>query len=204
MTSKSSNYKYDPKKDRLNINYDDYKKSKLQESTIDYENKYDFKFMFYYIPEEITHSILGVKLSLIVKFISIIYAYRALRSLHDQIENFTIMKNNMNLINLAFNTLCIFTSILLYFSMYKKSYSFMKLCYYVYVAHFFYKLIETFVYIFDKLSRKKYHINAVIGIILGLSTSSVLNLCSTWIIFSYMVYLYNITKDKSTLENHNH
>ena len=189
---KNHNYKYDPKKDKLNLNYDDYKKMKAKEDKEDYENVHDFKFMFYYIPEEITKSIIGIRLSLLVKFISIIYAYRALRSLQEQL-NFNNLKNNgVNNLYFFFNALCIFTSILLYFSMYKKSFNFMRFCYYVYVIHFFYKLFETCTYLYTKLSHKRYNINAVIGIILGLSTSSVINLISTWLIFSYMVYIYNI------------
>ena len=189
---KSHYHKYDPKKDKLNINYDDYKKMKAQEDKKDYENIHDFKFMFYYMPEEITKSIIGIRLSFLVKFISIIYAYRALKSLQQQIAYSNIKENGLNHIYLFFNALCIFTSILLYFSMYKKSFNFMRFCYYVYVIHFFYKLCETCTYLYTKLSHKRYNLNAVIGIILGLSTSSVINLISTWIIFSYMVYIYNI------------
>ena len=184
--------KYDPKKDKLNINYDEYKRKKKKEDSKDFENKHDFKFMFYYVPEEITNTFLGVKLNLLVKFVSIYYAYRALKSLHEQIEMLAYNQKNLNILNIAFNAVCIFTSIMLYFSMYKKSYSFMCFGYYVYLAHFFIKLLESFFYIFEKLSLKRSNIKIIIGIILGLSTSSVLNLCSTWIIFSYMVYIYNI------------
>ena len=191
---KSHNHKYDPKKDKLNINYDEYKQSKEKEDKEDFENKHDFKFMFYYIPEEVTKSIIGIRLSLIVKMISIIYAYRALKSLQEEIAINTVQKKGINNINFIFNAICIFTSILLYFSMYKKSFNFMRFCYYVYVTHFFYKLYETIVYLYFKLTLKRYNINAVLGIIFGLSTSSVINLISTWIIFSYMVYIYNIDK----------
>ena len=83
--------------------------------------------------------------------------------------------------------------------MYKKSFNFMRICYYVYVIHFFYKLIETILYLYNKLTLKRYHINAIIGIILGLSSSSVINLISTWVIFSYMVYIYNINNKNKTL-----
>ena len=193
---KRHNHKYNPKKDKLNINYDEYKKIKEKEDKKDFENEKDFKFMFYYTPEEVTQSIFGVRLSLIVKLVSIIYAYRALKSIHEEITYNTILKNGFNILNIIFNCICIFTSILLYFSMYKKSYNFMWFCYYVYVIHFFYKLIETIIYLYNKLTHKKYNINAVIGIILGLSTSSVINLISTWIIFSYMVYIYNINNKK--------
>lgn len=195
--SKTNKFKYDPKKDKLNINYDDYKKKQSIENLKDYKNKHNFKFMFYYIPEEITKSIIGIKLTLVVKFISIIYAYRALKSLHEQIETFSLTQTKLDIMNLMFNIICIFTSIMLYFSLYKKSYGFMTFCYYVYMFHFFYKLVETIIYLFQKLSHKRYQITAVIGVILGLSTSSVLNLCCTWIIFSYMVYLYNTRKGDS-------
>ena len=198
---RSHNHKYDPKKDKLNINYDEYKKIKEKEDKEDFENIHDFKFMFNYIPEEITKSILGIKLSLIVKFVSIIYAYRALKSLHEEIVINIVQKKSVNNINFIFNSVCIFTSILLYFSMYKKSFNFMRFCYYVYVVHFFYKLFETFFYLYAKLTHKRYHINAIIGIILGLSTSSVINLISTWIIFSYMVYIYNIDHKSKTPQN---
>lgn len=196
---KSHYHKYDPTRDKLNINYEEYKKIKEQEDLKDYENIHDFKFFLYYIPESITKSVLGIRLSLIVKIISLIYAYRSLKSLRNQIALLSIEKN-INYINFILNALCIFTSILLYFSMYKKSYNFMRFSYYVYVFHFFYKLVETCIYLFYKLSRKRYNIYSFMGIILGLSTSSVVNLISTWIIFSYMVYIYNINEEKKHKE----
>ena len=197
--NKSHYHKYNPKKDKLNMKYDDYQKIKQKEDKEDYENIHDFKFM-YYIPEEVTKSIIGIRLSLIAKFISIFYAYRALKTLHEEIAFSTIENKGVNNINCIFNCVCIFTSILLYFSMYKKSFNFMRICYYVYVIHFFYKLIETILYLYNKLTLKRYHINAIIGIILGLSTSSVVNLISTWIIFSYMVYIYNINNKNKKVE----
>ena len=196
---KHHNYQYDPKKDKLNINYDDYKKMKQKEETKDYENIHDFKFFFYYIPESITKRVIGIRLSLIVKIISLIYAYRSMVSLRNQIVLLSI-ENSINYINFILNFLCIFTSVLLYFSMYRKSYNFMRICYYVYLFHFFYKFCETCHYLFYKLSKKKYNINSLLGIILGLSTSSVVNLISTWIIFSYMVYIYNINEEKKERE----
>ena len=197
---KSHTHKYDPKKDKQNINYDEYMKLKEKEDKEDFENIHDFKFMFYYLPEEITKSILGIRLSLVVKLVSIFYAYRALKSLHEEITYNTVQRKGVNTLNFIFNSICIFTSILLYFSIYKKSYNFMKFCYYVYVVHFFYKLFETIFYLYIKLTRKRYNINAIIGIILGLSTSSVLNLISTWIIFSYMAYIYNITHKNKNVQ----
>ena len=192
-------YKYDPKDDKLNINYDEYKKKKEEEEMKDYENTHDFKFLFHYIPESITKSVLGIRLSLVVKIISLTYSYRSMVSLREQIKLLSI-EDNINYINFILNAICIFTSILLYFSMYKKSYNFMKFSYYVYVFHFFYKLCETCYYLYYKLSRKRYNINSLIGIILGLSISSLINLLSTWIIFCYMVYIFNIKEDKKEKE----
>ena len=198
--TKEHQHKYNPKEDKLNLNYDEYKSMQEKEEMKDYENKYDFKFMFYYIPELITKRILGFKLNLVVKIISLIYSYRSLVSLRDQVLLLSI-EHSINYINFALNSICIFTSILLYFSMYKKSYNFMVFSYYVYVLHFFYKFFESCHYLFYKLSTKKiYNINSLIGTILGLSTSSVINLISTWIIFSYMVYIYNINKEKKEKE----
>ena len=91
--NKSHYYKYNPKKDKLNIKYDNYLKIKQKEDKEDYENIHDFKFMFYYIPEEITKSIIGIRLSLITKIISIFYAYRALKTLHEEIVYNIIKKN---------------------------------------------------------------------------------------------------------------
>ena len=198
---KSHNHKYEPKKDKLNMNYDEFKKIQEKENKKDFENVHDFKFIFYYIPEEITKNIMGIRLNLLVKLVSIYYSYRALKSLHEEITYNTIQKKGINTLNFIFNSVCIFTSLLLYFSMYKKSFNFMRFCYYVYVFHFFYKLLETILYLYNRLSHKRYHINAIIGIILGLSTSSVLNLISTWIIFSYMVYIYNISYEKKNEHN---
>ena len=197
---KSHYHKYDPAKDKLNINYEEYKKQKEQEVLKDYENVHDFKFLFYYIPESITKSIIGIRLSLIVKIISLIYAYRSLVSLRDQIILLSIEKS-LNYLNFILNALCIFTSILLYFSLYKKSFNFMRLSYYVYLFHFVYKFVESCFYLYYKLSKKRYNIYSLLGIILGLSTSSVINLISTWIIFSHMVYIYNINKEKDKKSN---
>ena len=193
-------YKYNPKEDKLNINYDDYKKKEEEEDLKHYENIHDFKFMFYHIPESITKSIFGIRLELIVKILSLIYAYHSLISLRKQILLYSIEKN-INYLNFILNSLCIFTSILLYFSMYKKSYNFLRFSYFVYVFHFFNKFYETCYYLFYKLSKKKYNnLNSLIGIIIGLSISSVINLISTWLIFSYMVYLYNIKEKKNEKE----
>ena len=62
--------KYDPKKDKLNINYEQYQKMKELEENKNFQNTNDFKFMFSYIPEEVTKSVLGIRLSLIVKIVS--------------------------------------------------------------------------------------------------------------------------------------
>ena len=188
---KSHYNKYDPKKDKLNINYEQYQKMKELEENKNFQNTNDFKFMFFYIPEEITKSVLGIRLSLIVKIVSLIYSYSSMLSLREQIAILS-RENNINYINFILNALSIFTSIFIYFSMFKKSYSFVRFCYYVYVFHFHYKLIETIIYLFFNLSRKKYKIKSIFAIILGLSGSSIINFISTWLIFCYMVYIYNI------------
>ena len=77
----------------------------------------------------------------------------------------------------------------------------MRLSYYVYLFHFVYKFVESCFYLYYKLSKKRYNIYSLLGIILGLSTSSVINLISTWIIFSHMVYIYNINKEKDKKSN---
>ena len=183
--------KYDPKKDKLNINYEQYQKMKELEENKNFQNTNDFKFMFSYIQEEVTKSVLGIRLSLIVKIVSLIYSYSSMLSLREQIAILS-REDYINYINFILNALSVFTSIFLYFSMLKKSYSFVRLCYYVYVFHFHYKLIETIIYLFSNLSRKKYKIKTIIAIILGLSGSSIINFISTWLIFCYMVYIYNI------------
>ena len=146
--------KYDPKKDKLNINYEQYQKMKELEENKNFQNTNDFKFMFSYIPEEVTKSVLGIRLSLIVKIVSLIYSYSSMLSLREQIAILS-REDYINYINFILNALSVFTSIFLYFSMLKKSYSFVRLCYYVYVFHFHYKLIETIIYLFSNLSRKK-------------------------------------------------
>ena len=191
--------KYDPKKDKLNISYEQYQKMKELEENKNFQNTNDFKFMFSYIPEEVTKSVLGIRLSLIVKIVSLIYSYSSMLSLREQIAILS-REDYINYINFILNALSVFTSIFLYFSMLKKSYSFVRLCYYVYVFHFHYKLIETIIYLFSNLSRKKYKIKSIIAIILGLSGSSIINFISTWLIFCYMVYIYNINEDKKEKE----
>ena len=83
-----SKYKYDLKKDKLNINYEKYKQKKNEEKYYDYDNKHDFYFMFFYLPERITHSFLLIRLTLLVKIVSSIYAYRSLVSLRNQIYEY--------------------------------------------------------------------------------------------------------------------
>ena len=91
--SKNQDVKYDPKKDKLNINYDEFKKMKKKEESKDYLNVHDFKFFFYYIPESITQSVLGIRLGLIVKIMSLVYAYRSMVSLRNQIVLLTVEKS---------------------------------------------------------------------------------------------------------------
>ena len=163
----------------------------------DYENTHKLKFVFYFEPKEVTRSIFSIKLSFLVKLISIIYAYRAMKSLHDEIQMYFFINGNINYLTCIFNTICICTSIMIYLSMQKESSKFMNIGYYVYLFHYLIKLFDVFVHIIQMITHKR-KISSICGAVLGLGMSSVVNFISSWIMFSQWVYSYNIShKEKA-------
>lgn len=159
----------------------------------DFENNDKLKFIFFFEPKEVTQSIFNIKLSFLVKIVAVIYAYRASKSFHKEIQMYIMGYSEINKINLILNGICIFASILIYFSMQKKNINFINFGYYVYLFHYFIKLFETFIYVLKILTSKN-KISAIFGSILGLGISSIANFLSTWIMFSQKVYCHNINK----------
>jgi hypothetical protein len=96
--------------------------------------------------------------------------------------------------NLIINYICVFTSILLYISIYKFSRVVTTIAYYVYFFHFGYKLYMSGKILLNDIQKHNYPINALIGIILGLTVGSIINCFSTWIVFSHMVFTFNYKK----------
>ena len=152
-----------------------------------YMNTLKFKFLFFYTPKKIFQDSLGFSLTFYVRLICIIYALRA-STIYNQIKNHHFLINY----NFIINCICIFTSFFLYISLYKHSRKISTFAYYIYLIHFFLKLFTSAKMLLSNLQKYHYTKQALIGIILGLSTGSCINFCSTWIIFSYMIFTYNI------------
>lgn len=163
----------------------------------DYENNHKLKFVFCFVPKEVTRSIFSIKLSFLVKLISIIYAYRAMKSLHDEIQAYFFINGHIHYLTCIFNAICVCTSIMIYLSMQNESSRFMSIGYYVYLFHYLIKLFDVFVHIIQMITHKR-KIASIFGAVLGLGMSSVVNFISTWIMFSQWVYSYNISyKEKA-------
>ena len=152
-----------------------------------YMNTLKFKFLFFYTPKKIFQDSIGFSLTFYVRLICIIYALRA-STIYNQIKNSHILIDY----NFIINCICIFTSFFLYISLYKHSRKISTFAYYIYLIHFFLKLFTSAKMLLSNLQKYHYTKQALIGTILGLSTGSSINFCSTWIIFSYMIFTYNI------------
>jgi hypothetical protein len=110
-----------------------------------------------------------------------------------------LYENNKNIsnkfqFNLIINYIFILTSILLYISLYKYSKIITTISYYIYVFFLGYKIYLYGKVLNIKLKAHHYPINALMGVIIGLSLNSIAHFFCTWIIFSYMVFTYNYKK----------
>lgn len=157
-----------------------------------YLNNFKFKFLFCYTPKKIFQDSLNFSLTFYVRLICIIYALRS-STIFNQIKYHQYHIDY----NFIINCICIFTSFFLYLSIFKHSRKISTFAYYIYLIHFLLKLYTSSKMFLYNLERYHYTKQALIGTILGLSTGSCINLCSTWIIFSYMVFTYNIKNKKS-------
>ena len=168
-------------------------KKKKEENDRLYKNPFQFKFLFVISPNTIYQESIGLSLKFLLRLISIIYALRALSSSYEQI------KYNPNEFdyNLIINYICIFTSVFLYLSIYKYSRTISTIAYYIFVFHLGLKIYMSIKILIIDVQTHNYPLNAFIGIILGLLTGSLINLFSTWIVFSHMVFTYNYKKYNS-------
>ena len=156
-----------------------------------YMNPLKFKFLFFYTPKKIFQDSIGFSLTFYVRLICIIYALRA-STIYNQIK----YHPNQIDYNFIINCICILTSFSLYISLFKHSRKISTFAYYIYLIHFLLKLFTSARMFLYNLQKYHYTKQALIGTILGLSTGSSINFCSTWIIFSYMVFTYNIKNKK--------
>ena len=168
-------------------------KKKKEENDRLYKNPFQFKFLFVINPEKIYQESLGLSLKFLLRLITIIYALRALSSSYEQLKY-----NQTELdYNLIINYICIFTSILLYLSIYKYSRTISTISYYIFVFHLGFKIYMSIKILIIDIQTHNYPLNAFIGILLGLLTGSLINFFSTWIVFSHMVFTYNYKKYNS-------
>ena len=167
--------------------------TKKQDDIELYNNSHRLKFAFLITPNSVTKSHFGLSLTFLVKVIAIIYSFRAITT---TFHSFSNPKLKMDNIDLFFNYLCIITAILQYISIYTKSYIISYSVYLVYFSHFLIKAGMSSFILYKKLTLGKILFNTFLGISLGLSFGTLMNLLSTWIIFSYFVFCYNYNINK--------
>ena len=157
-----------------------------------YKNTLKFRFLFFYIPKNIFKDCLSFQLTFYVRLICVFYSLRA------TITNYNAMKTNPNKIdyNIIINYICIFTSFFLYLSLFNLSRKIATIGYYIYAIHLYIKLYSSIKLFANNLDKYYYTKETLFGTILGLSTASTINFCTTWIIFSYMVFTYNFKNNQ--------
>ena len=169
---------------------------KKEKENIDklYNNIFKFKFLFFFKPSKVYQKRLNITLHFLIRLISIIYGFSSLSFLYENRKN----KSNKFEFNLIINYIFIFTSIFLYISLNIYSKIITTISYYIYVFFLGYKIYLYGTILNIKLNAHHYPINALIGVIIGLSLNSIAHLFCTWIIFSYMVFSYNYKKYSQT------
>ena len=161
-------------------------KSETNEDNSLFINIDDFKFLFFIKKEVVLDKFMNLSLNFLVKAVALIYSFRSLAVLNESIKYGEKID-----FNCLFNFICIIISILLYISIFIKSYFISFISYYIYFLHFLIKFIMSIILLNENTKKHKYPLNALIGIILGLSVGTTLNIISTYIVFSHMVYNYN-------------
>lgn len=151
-------------------------------------NKPNYNFFFIIKPRKVLHSFLGLSLSFIARFLAIIYAFRSFQGIA-QYFNSSI---NQSILNLALNAISIITFFLLYMSIYLKNCTAAVWVYYSYFLHFIIKLLMSCNLLIQRIMIGKYLFNVIVGAGIGLFVGSFINLMSAWIMFSFMVYSYNV------------
>ena len=169
---------------------------KKEKENIDklYNNIFKFKFLFFFKPSNVYQKRFNITLHFLIRLISIIYGFSSLSFLYENRKN----KSNKFEFNLIINYIFIFTSIFLYISLNIYSKIITTISYYIYVFFLGYKIYLYGTILNIKLNAHHYPINALIGVIIGLSLNSIAHLFCTWIIFSYMVFSYNYKKYSQT------
>ena len=166
-----------------------YHHNKKEEEVEDplFVNYEDFRFLFLIKKNSVLEKFMNLSLKFFVKVVAFIYAFRSMAALNESIK----YKTEVIDFNFIFNFICIITSLLLYISIYIKSYFISYISYYIYFLHFLIKFIMSIKLLNQNTKKHKYPIDALIGIILGLSVGTTLNILSTYVVFSHMVYNYN-------------
>ena len=169
---------------------------KKEKENIDklYNNIFKFKFLFFFKPSKVYQKRFNITLHFLIRLISIIYGFSSLSFLYENRKN----KSNKFEFNLIINYIFIFIFIFLYISLNIYSKIITTISYYIYVFFLGYKIYLYGTILNIKLNAHHYPINALIGVIIGLSLNSIAHLFCTWIIFSYMVFSYNYKKYSQT------
>ena len=192
-TNSNTHHHHNHTNNNPKLTEEEIEKKKKEENDRLYKNPFQFKFLFVINPEKIYQESLGLSLKFLLRLITIIYALRALSSSYEQLKY-----NQTELdYNLIINYICIFTSILLYLSIYKYSRTISTISYYIFVFHLGFKIYMSIKILIIDIQTHNYPLNAFIGILLGLLTGSLINFFSTWIVFSHMVFTYNYKKYNS-------
>ncbi len=192
-TNSNTHHHHNHTNNNPKLTEEEIEKKKKEENDRLYKNPFQFKFLFVINPEKIYQESIGLSLKFLLRLITIIYALRALSSSYEQLKY-----NQTELdYNLIINYICIFTSILLYLSIYKYSRTISTISYYIFVFHLGFKIYMSIKILIIDIQTHNYPLNAFIGILLGLLTGSLINFFSTWIVFSHMVFTYNYKKYNS-------
>ena len=155
-----------------------------------YNNTDNKRFLFLVAPSSVTKSYFGLSLSFYVKAIAMIYAFRAFTT----VRQFYSTQQNHSTTDLVFNYICIITAILQYISIYTHNYLISYSVYLVYLCHFVTKAVLSAHVIYVKLKAKRMMFNTFFGVSLGLTFGTLINLLSTWVLFSFAVYCYNYNR----------
>ena len=192
-TNSNTHHHHNHTNNNPKLTEEEIEKKKKEENDRLYKNPFQFKFLFVINPNNIYQESIGLSLKFLLRLITIIYALRALSSSYEQLKY-----NQTELdYNLIINYICIFTSILLYLSIYKYSRTISTISYYIFVFHLGFKIYMSIKILIIDIQTHNYPLNAFIGILLGLLTGSLINFFSTWIVFSHMVFTYNYKKYNS-------
>ena len=153
-----------------------------------YKNTYNFRFLFLgKSPKGVLISLFGISLPTLNTIVALIYGLRAIPPI---LQFFSAPSKPIQLY-LIVNICCLITSIFQLISIKTKLYKYTRSTYLVHGVHFIGKVLSSILLLTNKLNTAK-TISALIGMGLGLMVGSTINFISVYIVYSYMVYCYNL------------